>query len=145
MLAEWWGLRNGRCEVSAPPSISPATEAIIDHLRAFEMIGDLDQRACGDDLDIRARPGRLASAGRRTDQALLAGISADRGRQHARDRRDRPIETQFTEHGEARKCVGGNGADRRHEAKRNRKIIVGALLRKVGRREVDGDSTRRQR
>jgi hypothetical protein len=30
MLAEWCGLRNGRCAVSAPPSISPATEAIIE-------------------------------------------------------------------------------------------------------------------
>ena len=30
MLAEWCGLRNGRREVSAPPSISPATEAIIE-------------------------------------------------------------------------------------------------------------------
>ena len=30
MLAEWWGLRNGRREVSAPPWISPATEAIIE-------------------------------------------------------------------------------------------------------------------
>ena len=30
MLAEWWGVRNGRRAVSAPPSISPATEAIIE-------------------------------------------------------------------------------------------------------------------
>jgi len=30
MEAEWCGERNGRLLVSAPPSISPATEAIID-------------------------------------------------------------------------------------------------------------------
>ena len=30
MLAEWCGLRNGRCEVNAPPSISPATDAIME-------------------------------------------------------------------------------------------------------------------
>src|SRR5262245_25970098 len=30
MLAEWCGARNGRRLVSAPPSISPATEAIIE-------------------------------------------------------------------------------------------------------------------
>ncbi len=33
------------------------------HLRALEMIGDLDQRACRDDLDIRACPGRFRAAG----------------------------------------------------------------------------------
>src|SRR6202000_2731343 len=118
MLAEWCGLRNGRCEVNAPPSISPATEAIIEtssssdgesggridgsraasidlpapgapiiskgwppgavvsrktelgggrlphfrlrprqHLRALEMVGDLDQRVGRDDLDVGAGPG----------------------------------------------------------------------------------------
>lgn len=30
MLAEWCGARNGRLLVSAPPSISPATEAIME-------------------------------------------------------------------------------------------------------------------
>jgi hypothetical protein len=30
MLAEWWGARNGRLLVRAPPSISPATEAIME-------------------------------------------------------------------------------------------------------------------
>jgi hypothetical protein len=34
MLAEWCGLRNGRRDVSAPPSISPATEAIMETSRS---------------------------------------------------------------------------------------------------------------
>ena len=55
------------------------------HLRALEMIGELDERVRGDDLDLGRRPGRFRPAGRRTDQALPARIGADRGRQHAGD------------------------------------------------------------
>ena len=63
------------------------------HLRALEMVGDLDQRIGRHDLQIRARPGGFRAAGRRADQALVARIGADRGGQHARHRRDRSIET----------------------------------------------------
>src|SRR6266704_4915335 len=47
------------------------------HLGALEMVGDLDQRIGGDDLKVRARPGRFRSALRRTDQAFVARIGAD--------------------------------------------------------------------
>ena len=30
MLAEWWGLRNGRVRVSVPPGNAPATDCTID-------------------------------------------------------------------------------------------------------------------
>ena len=69
------------------------------HLRALEMVGDLDQRICGDDLDIRARPRGFRAAGRGTDQPLVARIGADRRRQHARYRRDRSVEPELAEHG----------------------------------------------
>ena len=36
-------------------------------------------------------------------------------------------------------------ADRRHQAERDRQIVVAAFLRQIGRRHVDGDAPRRQR
>jgi hypothetical protein len=72
------------------------------HLRALEVIGDLDQRVRCDDLDVRARPGGLGAADGWADQALLACIGPDRRRQHARNGRDRAVEAEFAEHGEAR-------------------------------------------
>jgi hypothetical protein len=39
----------------------------------------------------------------------------------------------------------GNGADRRHQAERDRQIVVVALLGQIGGRQIDGDASRRQR
>ena len=36
-------------------------------------------------------------------------------------------------------------ADRRHQAERDRQVVVAAFLRQVGGREIDGDAARRQR
>ena len=72
-----------------------------EHLRALEMIGELDQRLRGDDVDLRRGPGRFRPAGGRADQALPARIGADRRRQHAGDGRDAAIEAEFAQHGEA--------------------------------------------
>ena len=115
------------------------------HLRAFEVVGDLDQRFCRDDLDIGACPGGFRSARRRTDQAFLARIRADRGRQHARHGGDRAIEPELAEHGKAVERIRRNRADRRHQAERDRQIIMAAFLRQIGRGEVDDDPPRRQR
>src|ERR1700757_5282972 len=71
------------------------------YLRAAKMVGDLDQRVCGDDLDVGARPRRLRAAGGGTDQPLLAPVGTDGGRQYARDGRNRSVETELAEHGEA--------------------------------------------
>ena len=38
-----------------------------------------------------------------------------------------------------------NGADRRHQAERDRQIVMAAFLRHVGGREIDGDAARGQR
>src|SRR5262249_34839566 len=70
---------------------------------------------------------------------------ADRGRQHARDRCDRAIEAELAQHRETGERVRRDRADRRHQAERDRQIIVAAFLRHVGGREVDGDAPRRQR
>ena len=115
------------------------------HLRAFEMIGELNERGGGDDFDFRARPSGFRSAARRTDQAFAAGIGADRRRQHAGDRRDGAVEAKLAQNGKSRQRVVRDGSDRYHEPERNRQVVVAAFLRKVGRREVDGDAPSGQR
>ena len=115
------------------------------HLRALEMVGELDQRAGRDDLHLGARPGGLRPARGRADQPLAARIGADRRRQHARDRRDRAVEPELAQHREAAHGVRRDRADRRHQAERNRQIVMAAFLRQVGRRHVDGDAPRGKR
>jgi hypothetical protein len=41
---------------------------------------------------------------------------------------NRAVEPKLTQHRESRKRVGGNGADRRHEAERDGKIVVATFL-----------------
>ena len=115
------------------------------YLRSLEVVGDLDQRVCGDDLDVGARPGRLGAAGGRADQALVARIGADRRRQRARDRCDRSVEAKLAEHGEAGQRIHRDRADRRHQSERDRQIIMAAFLWQVSRGEVDRDSPCRER
>ena len=109
------------------------------------MIGELDEGRGGDDLHFRARPGGFGAAGGGADETFAARVGANRGREHARDRSDRAVEAEFTQHGEAGERVRRDGADRRHQAERDRQIIVAAFLRHVGRREVDRDAPGRQR
>ena len=115
------------------------------HLRALEMIGELNERRRRDDFDVGARPGGFRPAGRRAHQAFAARIGADGGGQHAGDRRDRAVEAELAEHGEAGQRVVRDGADGGHQAERDRQIVVAAFFGQVGRREVDGDAARRQR
>ena len=98
------------------------------HLRALEMVGELDERARRQDVDVARRPGRLGAARRRADEPLPAGVGADGGRQHAGDGRDRAVEGELAEHGEAGKGVGRDGADRRHDAERDRQVVMAAFL-----------------
>ena len=58
---------------------------------------------------------------------------------------DRAVEAEFAEHRETGKRVVRNGADRRHQAERDRQIVVAAFLRQIGGREIDGDAAGRQR
>jgi hypothetical protein len=97
----------------------------------------------GDDFNLRARPGSLRSAGHRADQAVALRVGSDRGGQDAGNRRDRAVETEFAEHGEAGERVVRDGADGGHQSKRDRQIVVAAFLRQIGWREIDGDAPRR--
>ena len=109
------------------------------------MIGQLNQRIRGHDLDVRACPCGFGAAGCGADQAFLPRIRPDRGRQHARNRRNRAVEAELAEHGEAGERIGGNCANRGHQAERNRQIIMAAFLRQIGGCEIDGDAARGQR
>ncbi len=115
-----------------------------EHLRALEVVGELDERRRGDDLDLRARPSRFRPARGRAHQALAARIGADRGRQDAGHRRHRAVEAELAQNREAGDGIVGNGADRRHQSKRNRQIVVAPLLGQIGGRKIDGDAAGRQ-
>ena len=104
------------------------------------MIGQLDQRARGQNVDVAGCPGGFRPAVERADQAMAAGIGSHRRRQHARHWRDRAIQRQFAQDGIARQRVGGDRANRRHDAKRDRQIIMAPLLGHVGWGEIDGDA-----
>ncbi len=116
-----------------------------EHLRALEMIGELNERQRRDDLDLRRGPGCFRPAGRRTNQTLPARIGADRRRQHAGHGCDAAVEPELAQHGEAGKRIGGNGADRGHQPERDRQVVMATLLGQIGGREIDGDAACRQR
>ncbi len=67
-------------------------------------------------------------------------VGGNGGRQHAGDRGDRPIQRQFAQHEVGGEHVAGNGPDRRHDAERDRQVVVAAFLWQVGRRQVDRDA-----
>src|SRR5262249_5735110 len=66
-----------------------------DHLRAAEMVGELDQRCSRDDLHFGARPGGFGAGGGGTDKTFAAGVGADRRRQDPRDRGDGAVEAKL--------------------------------------------------
>ena len=114
-------------------------------LASLEVVGELDQRARRENVEIGRGPRRLGPACAGADEPLPRRIGGDRRRQHARDRADRPVEGQLADDAIALERVVRHGADRRHHAERDRQVVMAALLRQVGRREIDGDALGRQR
>jgi predicted ATPase with chaperone activity len=55
-----------------------------------------------------------------------------------------PSRPRFAEHAEAGQRIMRDGADRRHQTKRDRQIVMAAFLGQIGRREIDGDAAGRQ-
>ena len=68
------------------------------HLRALEVVGELDQRARRQNIDVAARPGGLGAAGSGADQAVPAAVGGDGRGQNAGDRGDRAVEGEFAQH-----------------------------------------------
>ena len=108
------------------------------------MVGELDERGGGNDLHLGAGPGGFRAASAGTDETLGPRIGPDRCGQHARDRGNGAIEAKLAQHGKARECIRGNGADRSHQPERNRQVVVAAFLGKVGGGKVDRDPPRRK-
>ncbi len=116
-----------------------------EHLRALEMIGKLNERRRRNDLHVGAGPRRFRPARGRTHQAVAARVGAYGGWQDPGDRRDRAVQPQFTQDGKSGQAIVWNGADRGHQAERDRQVVVTALLGQVGRCQIDGDTPCRQR
>ena len=90
-------------------------------------------------------PGGLRAVGRRADQAALARVGADGGRQHARHRYQRAVEAEFAERDVGDEIVRRQHLHRHQQPERDRKVEVAALLLHVRRREVHDDPPCRQR
>ena len=111
-------------------------------LRALEVIDERQQVGRRHDF-AAAGPGGLGTVGRRADQAALAGVGADGGRQHARDRYQRAVEAELAERDVGREIVRRQHLHGHQQAERDGEIEVAALLLHVRRREVHGDPPHR--
>ena len=109
-------------------------------LAALEMVGELDQRARREHVEVAPGPGRLRSGGGRADEPEPPGTGRHGGRQHAADRRDAAVEGEFAEDAVAGERVGRDRADRRHDAQRDRQVEVRAFLGKIRRSEIHRDA-----
>jgi hypothetical protein len=88
----------------------------------------------------QAASGPQAAGHIKPSPRALAPIAAD-----ARNRRHRAVETEFAQDREAGHRIVRNGADRRHQAKRDRQVVVTAFLGQIGGRKIDGDAAGRER
>ena len=95
-------------------------------------------------VDRIARPGRLRTTVGRADEALAHRVGADRRRQRAGDAADRAVEREFAERREAGNRIRRDRAHRRHQGERDGEVVVAALLRQVGGRQIDSQVLERQ-
>ena len=112
-------------------------------LAAGEMVDQGGQVGGGQDLH-RAGPGGFGALGARADQAKLPRPGADRGRQHARHRRQRAIQRQFAKRREFRDGVARDDLHRSEHAERDGQVEMAAFLQQVGGGEVHDHPLRRQ-
>ncbi len=98
------------------------------HLRAFEVVGDLDQRLCRNDLDVARRGYSRCDFGRTLTRRRQDQIGGGHRRHFARDRRDRSIEPKFAQYRETGQRIGRDRADGGHQAERDRQIVMAAFL-----------------
>jgi hypothetical protein len=113
-------------------------------LQSLEVVDEDQQVGRREYGHVGCRPCRLGPTRCRADQPLAESVGPDRRRQRAGDRRDRSVEGKLAQHAEALDRVAGDGADGRHQSKRDGKIVMAALLGKIGGREIDGDALGRQ-
>ena len=111
---------------------------------AGEVVDEGEQRFRRDHLD-GPDPGGLGAAARRADEAAVGLGGGERRRKRADDRDQRPVERELAERDLRRHLVAGQDVHRGEDRERDRQVEVRALLRQVGRREVDGDPLRGKR
>ena len=97
----------------------------------------------GDDFEL-TRPRRFGPLRGGADQPLVRRRGVNRREQHARRRRDPPVEAQFADRDIMRQRFGIGGADRGQHAQSDRQIEVRAFLGQIGGRQVAGDALGRQ-
>ena len=99
------------------------------HLRAFEMIGQLQQRGRGKDRQITGRPSGFRPAGLGTDQTEMMLVGGDGCGQNTGHGGDRSVQRQFSHDHKSIQSIGGNSANRRHNGERDRQIIMAPFFR----------------
>ena len=99
------------------------------HLRAFEMIGQLQQRGRGKDRQITGRPSGFRPAGFGTDQTEIVLVRGDGCGQNTGHGGDRSVQRQFPHDHKRIQSIGGNSANRRHNRQCDRQIIMAPFFR----------------
>jgi hypothetical protein len=96
-----------------------------DQARALEMGKQRQQVGRGNDVEL-ARPARLAALRRGADQPLVLRGSMERGEQDAGRRGDAAVEAELANRDIMGQRLGVGRADRRKQAKRDRKVVMRA-------------------
>ena len=99
---------------------------------------------CRQHVDVLARPRRLGTAFRGTDETFAEGVGADGCGQRAGHGADRSVERQLADGGKAFDGIRRDRLHRHHEPEHDRQIEVAAFLRQVGGRQIDGDVLERK-
>ena len=98
----------------------------------------------GDHFDV-TRPGSLGTLSYRADQALVVRRCVQRREQHARRRRNPPIELELANDNIMGKRLGIRSTDGGEQAKGDRQVEMRTLLGQIRRREVHHDPLGRKR
>jgi hypothetical protein len=109
------------------------------------MVGERDQAARGENVELGAGPCSLRPDAMRADQPLAERACTDRGRQGAGDRRGGAVEREFADHHIGGERVMGNGAQGRHQPERDGEVVMASLLGQVGGGQIDSDAFGRHR
>ncbi len=92
------------------------------------MIGEPDQAARRQNIDLGTSPCSLGTTGSGTDQSLLLPVGGNCCRQHSCDVRNRSVEGKLAKHHVGLQGVGGHGAKTRHQPDCDRQIVMTAFF-----------------
>ena len=113
------------------------------HLRAFDVVDQRQQRSRRQHIDI-AGPGGLSALFGGAHDPAPGGVGADGGGQDACDPGDRAIQRELAQNGVGIERIVGQYIHRHQHGNRDRQIEMRALFQHIGGRKIDGDPPRRQ-